>query len=120
MGIGLAVAWARRRGLLFSGAKFTPDVDADVSFLVFNVHGRTHYWWDRGPFVEAEPLHDTRVAFGIAAAHAGAAWMHMSTRAAGLACVCAPGGRGIVDLVPAGWPKWGTMRAHDVKEVPRG
>ncbi len=65
IGIGLAVAWARQRGVAF---------DEECPVMVFEDRAYVTLWYtdregqfvDRGPVVEPVPLLDARVAFGIA------------------------------------------------------
>ncbi len=63
--IGLAVAWARLRGVVF-------DEEYAVMTYCFQTHAsvwhtdREGFFVDRGPVVEPVPLTNTRIAFGIA------------------------------------------------------
>lgn len=85
IGIGLAVEWARRRGInagvmvCGDGTKARVWGNCSVMLGGMPVHAVRHY--DRGPVVAPEPWHDHRVAFGIAMARRGP-WRRCPHRAA--------------------------------------
>lgn len=120
VGIGLAVAWARQttgRDIRCAVVSSFGSVDAGMPderwvMIAEPPPAAPDKVWggmQRGPTLELMVLTDTRVAFGIAMAHAGARHgcpTRYLRRGWGFAGVERQWSTGIVDLVPSRWDRF--------------
>lgn len=111
-GIGLAVAWARRRGVL-ARLSDGPFMACGPHMFVQMPRSNRLSIVDRGPVVEPMPLTDTRVAFGIAVAHLykQRVWLYTEVVSPYRERVeSMTWGSGWIDLDPRRWPRWRTKK----------